>query len=119
FPPEVQDRPILTAQHTEFTTANAVDRAVSDALAAGHSLYALDEQLLRSLRPDLILTQDLCEVCSIDLTTVRRVAASMDPRPDILSLNPQTFEDVLDDVLRVAAAAGLEKQGETALAALR
>lgn len=119
FPTEVQDRPILTAQNTEFTTAKGVDRAVSHALAAGQSLYSLDEQLLRSLRPDLILTQNLCEVCSIDLTTVRRLAASMDPRPDILSLNPHTFEGVLDDVLRVAAAAGLEKQGETALAALR
>lgn len=119
FPPAIQDRPVLTGQITEFTSAAGVDRVVSDALAAGKALYTLDEQLLRTLRPDLILTQDLCSVCSIDLAAVERVAESLAPRPVIVSLNPTSFEGVLDDVLAVGRAAGLEREARDALVRLR
>ncbi|MEC9372843.1 MAG: cobalamin-binding protein [Planctomycetota bacterium] len=119
YPPEVQDRPILTGQITDFTTSSAVDAAVSEALAEGTSLYTLNTQLLRDLRPDVILTQDLCEVCSIDLSTVRGAAASMDPQPRIVSLDPHTFEAVLDDVLTVGRAAGLMEEARAAVVGLR
>lgn len=121
-PAVILDRPVLTSQHTEFDAmggAAAVDKAVSTALREGRSLYSLDADLLRRLRPDLILTQDLCDVCSIDLGTVRAVAASIDPAPRVLSLNPATFEDVLDDCLRVGRAAGLEDGASRAMTALR
>ena len=52
------------------------------------------------LEPDVILTQDLCSVCAIDLVTVERVAASLEPKPKVVSLNPQTLEEVLDTLLQ-------------------
>lgn len=61
------------------------------------------------LAPDAILTQDLCDVCSIDLRTVERLAATMSPRPKVVSLNPQGIEGVLDDLLRVWASRGPRK----------
>lgn len=118
-PPSITDRPALTSQRTEFTTSAEVDRAVSDSLERGQSLYHLDADRLRDLAPDVILTQDLCEVCSIDLATVRRVAADMNPAPRVLSLNPQSFEDVLDDLARIGVAVGLEREAREALVALR
>ncbi len=119
FPADIQNRPVLTSQTTEFTTASDVDAAVSAQIASGQPLYRLDAALLAELRPDLILTQDLCEVCSIDLETVRRVAADMSPSPRVVSLNPETFEGVLDDVFTIGEAAGLVSQAESLLVELR
>jgi ABC-type Fe3+-hydroxamate transport system substrate-binding protein len=92
---------------------------VRERLAAGESLYALDGRLLAELRPDLVVTQDLCSVCSIDLEAVRGAAAAMDPPPRILALNPTTVEGVLDDHLRLGEAAGLVRESELAVLRLR
>ncbi len=110
---------VLTAAKTTFTTSAAVDAAVREHLATGQSLYSLDAALLESLRPDVIVTQDLCEVCSIDLNTVRSVVAGMERRPAIVSLNPQTFEGVLDDLDVVGRAVGLERRAMEVTVALR
>lgn len=121
YPSTIIDRPVLTAQATDFASqgASGVDAAVSRALSEGRSLYTLDTRLLADLRPDVILTQDLCDVCSIDLDTVRAVAASLDPAPAVVSLNPQTFEAVLDDVITVGRAIGREPEADDALRRLR
>lgn len=116
FPPGVSTRPALTAQRTHSPSdspinASDIDRQVRAALSAGESLYTLDSHRLAKLRPDVILTQDLCEVCSIDLASVQRVAAGLiaaDGRPPaVVSLNPHSVEDVLEDILKVGDAVGL------------
>jgi len=99
-PETITDRPALTKANTTFTSSAEVDRVVSEALSRGESLYRLDEARLRALAPDLIVTQDLCDVCSIDLETIRGIAASMDPVPRVVSLNPESFEGVLDEIGR-------------------
>ncbi|MBL0927397.1 MAG: ABC transporter substrate-binding protein [Phycisphaerales bacterium] len=120
-PPSVAGLPVLTAQNTHWQPGRSaeVDRAVSAAVGAHQALYRLDTDLLRALRPDVILTQDLCDVCSIDLAAVKRAAAAMDPRPKVVSLNAATYESVLDDLLRVGEAVGLERQAREALLGLR
>jgi hypothetical protein len=70
YPLSVTALPVLTGQTTTFTTAKEVDAQVSASLDAGLSLYTLDAALLRALQPDVILTQDICSVCAIDLETV-------------------------------------------------
>ena len=111
--------PVLTGARTRFTTAAEVDRAVREQLGSGESLYTLDVDGLAGLRPDVIVTQDLCAVCSIDLRTVRTAAAGFSPRPEIVSLNPQTFESVLDDVGTVGRAIGLERRADEYVVGLR
>jgi ABC-type Fe3+-hydroxamate transport system substrate-binding protein len=133
YPPDIHDRPILTAQRTSATTSAEIDaqvRALRDSHdihdkpapsdhATNPSLYQLDIPTLRALRPDVILTQDLCEVCSIDLATVRAVARTMTPEPAIVSLNPASIEDVFDDMLTVGEAVGRPDEAERAMVAAR
>ncbi|ORZ39850.1 hypothetical protein BCR44DRAFT_1482457 [Catenaria anguillulae PL171] len=105
-PAQITDRPILTGQKTTFTTSADVDRQVSEALSTGASLYTLDIARIHTLQPDLILTQDICDVCAIDLQTVQRVAASMHPQPQVVTLNPASLHDVLHNIKDVGRAIG-------------
>lgn len=116
YPSGVTSLPALTAQRIHSPTdlpvdAADIDRQVRTALGVGESLYTLDAERLAQLRPDVILTQDLCEVCSIDLASVQRVAAGLAKAqgrpPSVVSLNPHSVEDVLEDILRVGDAVGL------------
>jgi len=110
-PASIAHLPILTRQRIDpNSSSSTIDAEVSKALAAGESLYTLDEQTLAELRPDVILTQDLCEVCSIDLAAVARVASKLSTNPTIISLNPHTVEDVIDDLLRVGEAVGVRER---------
>lgn len=124
-PSTIADRPVLTAARTTAGSSAEIDaevRAVLEAEpeeGASASLYHLDATTLADLRPEVILTQDLCEVCSIDLATVRGVASRLDPSPEIVSLDPATVWDVLDDLLRVGRAVDLEAEAEAAMVKLR
>lgn len=120
-PPTLSDLPAITRPSTDFASRGSagVDDAVRRALAEGRSLYTLDEAGLAALSPDLLITQDLCGVCSIDLATVRRIAARLPSKPRVLSLNPRSLEDVLDDVLRVGEAIGARERAEREVAGLR
>jgi hypothetical protein len=111
--------PALTSQRTSFTSAADVDRQVSESLSGGQSLYDLDADRLRSLRPDVIITQDLCEVCSVDLAQVRRAAASIEPAPVVVSLDPHTIEGVFDDLMTVGRAMGIEERARAVVVGWR
>ncbi len=119
FPGGLGAVPTLTAQRIHGSTSAQIDEEVRTALASGQSLYTIDTERLRALRPDVILTQDLCSVCSIDLEAVRSVAATMHPKPTIVSLNPATLWDVLDDVLTVGAAVGRDSEAAACMVRLR
>ncbi|KAF9955288.1 hypothetical protein BGZ72_003847 [Mortierella alpina] len=106
FPATIQHLPILTEAKTKFTTSADVDRQVSEALSQGTSLYELDVEQLHALKPTVIVTQDLCNVCSIDLVSVQRVASKMDPRPEIVTLNPTSLGEVMESITTVGNAIG-------------
>jgi iron complex transport system substrate-binding protein len=97
----------------------AVDAQVRTLANAGSPLYALDEEAIRALRPDLILTQALCDVCAVMETDVRALAARLAPEPRVVSLSASTLDGVFDDIAAVAAAMDLAGRGETLLARLR
>lgn len=85
----------------------AVDAQVRAIAAEGAPLYTLHEDRIRDLRPDLILTQALCEVCAVMETDVRAVAVRLDPVPRVLTLSATSLDGVLDDITAVGAAMGL------------
>ncbi len=119
-PPSITDRPVLTESRLHGLGSSAeIDRSVADASRAGACLYNLDAQRLRDLRPELILTQSLCGVCSVDLPAVEAIAADLDPPPRVLALDPHSLEDVLDDILAVGEAVGRQHEALDAVVALR
>jgi iron complex transport system substrate-binding protein len=108
YPPEVRSKPIVMRSVFDSSgmTSRAIDDAVLERVTKGNSVYEIDEPLLRSLAPDLIITQELCEVCATPLREVSKTIAHLDPKPRILSLAPHNLEEVLEDVLRVGSATG-------------
>ena len=70
----------------------------------GESIYALDEQLLRELEPDLIVTQELCPVCAVSYDEVQAVAERLPECPQVVALDPRTFGETMGDVRTIAPA---------------
>src|SRR5919108_493202 len=111
-PPEVLDLPKVTRDVIgPGLPPDEVDRAVRELTGQGRAIYELDEQALRSLAPDLIVTQALCEVCAVSYDDVRALAERMDPAPAVLALDPHTLGEVLGDVRTLAQAIDAENAG--------
>ena len=112
YPPRARSLPHLTRSVIpDGLSAAEVDRAVRARTERGEALYALDEDALRRLDVDLIVTQAVCEVCAVSFDEVRAVAARLPSRPRVLSLDPATLGEVLADVPRLAEAAGAPDAG--------
>ena len=111
YPPLlVENLPQLTSSTIKFTSSAAVDTQVREHLATGAGLYAVDKEKLDELRPDVIVTQSLCKVCSVDYCVVEQLAAGMALRPTLVDTNPQSLAEVLDDLVRVGRALNLENE---------
>jgi iron complex transport system substrate-binding protein len=120
YPPEVNDKPRVTQCeiYGKGLPSAEVDRWVNKMLASKGALYTIDESVLRSLDPDVIVTQQLCDVCAIDYASVVGVANSLPKKPKIVNLSPSSLADVFDDIRRVAAALGVPERGEALVASL-
>ncbi len=87
-------------------SAAQIDAAVRERTQAGESIYGLDEELLRELEPDLIVTQELCPVCAVSYDEVVAVAERIDSCPKVVALDPRTFGETMGDVRTIAHATG-------------
>lgn len=96
-----------------------IDRAVSEQLRRGDSLYLLDEERLAALQPDLLITQELCDVCAVNFSQVKALAARLPGNPAVLSLTPPNLAGIFDDILSVAAATGAIARGDQLVGQLR
>ena len=104
-PAAVNDLPRLTRSTIPAgLDPAAIDAAVRERVGSGQSLYALDAAALERLDVDLIATQQVCAVCAVSSDDVRAVAARLRSRPAVVSLDPATLDDVLDDAVRLAGA---------------
>jgi len=107
WPDEATRLPRLTASVIpEGLSPAEIDARVRAVTARGEALYRLDEATLVPLAPNLIVTQALCAVCAVSYDDVRTVAERLPSRPDVISLDPGTLDEVLGDIARVAVAAG-------------
>src|SRR5690606_12953266 len=86
-------------------SSTEIDRITKETLAAGESLYRINEPLLASLRPTLVVTQALCDVCAVSFPSVARAVEKLQGT-SLLSLEPGCIEDILNDVIRLGAATG-------------
>ncbi len=105
YPPAARELPKITRDVLPAgLTAAEIDAAVKERTLAGESIYELDIDMLRDLRPDLIVTQSLCSVCAVSYDDVRAVAEEIETRPRVISLDPHTVGEVLGDARTLAQA---------------
>jgi iron complex transport system substrate-binding protein len=120
YPSGVQNLPKLTSSKIDNSMTSAeIDAAIGRHLTDTGSIYALDVDLLAELSPDLILTQGLCDVCAVSMNLVEEAASTLQRKPEILSLNPASLDDVLEDAARIGEALGRGKETSEKIAALR
>ena len=106
YPPEVRSKPVVVRNvlPIEQMSQSEIDRAVAERMRQGQSLYQIDEELLRQLEPDLILTQNLCQVCAPSGNEVSQVLKALPRAPEILWLTPQSLSEIFDNVRQLGAA---------------
>lgn len=119
-PPEARSKPAVSrAALSGGLSAAEVDREVRERMARGEPLYSLDTELIRELRPDLILAQDLCRVCAVPSGHVEAALETLGGTAAVLSLDPSTLDDVLSSIGEVGRAAGAVGRASAVERALR
>src|SRR5882724_10521867 len=114
FPSEANARPRVTKcpVHDAGLASKDVDEWVRRALRENGTIYTIDEPLLRELRPDVILTQKLCDVCAVGYGTVARLAETLPGPPQVVNLEPSSVSDIFDDIRRVARACDVAERAK-------
>jgi iron complex transport system substrate-binding protein len=112
FPPQAAYKPVLTRNQLDLAGVPPaeVDRHVRTALHEGSSLYSLDQEALRRARPDLILTQELCQVCAVAYDQVLEAVRLLPGKPTVISLEPTNLADVLRSIAEVGQVTGAQER---------
>ena len=119
-PVEARTRTIVsTTAIPEGLSPRDIDAFVTRAMAAGEDLYHLDAGALGALDADLVVTQDLCAVCAVDVSVVDDALAYLGCRAEVLTIDPHTLDEVLDSVTTLGAATGCEGAASRLVAGLR
>lgn len=120
YPPSVATLPKVTRTLIPADASSAeIDRRVRERLRTQRALYTLDLPVLEELRPDLIVTQALCDVCAVSEAEVQAAQCRLANRPHVVNLAPQTLDDVFASMRQLAAVAGVEERAEEVLSGLR
>jgi iron complex transport system substrate-binding protein len=105
YPEAARELPKVTRDVLPAGLSSAeIDAAVKQRTLEGQSIYELDDELLRDLMPDLIVTQALCSVCAVSYDDVRAIAEEIDSHPQVIALDPHTVGEVLGDARTIAQA---------------
>src|SRR5260370_29080069 len=120
FPPEAARKPVVVNTNLAHDLTSAeIDRDVNQYSSYGESLYRVDIRKLEAIKPDLIVTQELCDVCAISTSYVAKAVHQLSSKPQVLSLTTHTLEDVLKDVLRVGEATDRDAEARALVSSLR
>ena len=122
FPAEARTVPVVsgTALQTDGSlSAEQIDSEVSARVAAGDSIYTLDDALIRSIDPDVILAQDLCQVCAVPSGAVEEALDVIGCHADVVSLDPESLDDVIDCISTVGRVTGTAVRAGELVADLR
>ena len=124
YPPSVKGKPVLTGSNISHrgATGAQIDRHIREHLHEGSSIYRLDRDLLEQLKPDLILTQELCDVCAVSYTEVQQTVRVIFPPaqpgaavPRVMSLEPTTLGEILESIVEVGRVTGREAKAKEAV----
>ncbi|MBX6340968.1 MAG: cobalamin-binding protein [Thermomicrobiaceae bacterium] len=120
YPPAARSKPHATRSVLPpgITDSAEIDRRITERVLSGESIYELDVPLLQRLAPDLILTQELCEVCAVSYEDVLRVARRLPGPPRVVSIEPRSVGEVLASIRTVGALTGREAVADAVVRAL-
>jgi len=120
YPPDVRSKHVLSqSEITSEMASEEIDKATKGKAHSGLSVYHIEAELLRRLSPDLILTQELCEVCAPSYSEVLEAAKILEAAPKIVSLEPNCLADILENIKLVGQLTGREKQAQELVASLQ
>jgi iron complex transport system substrate-binding protein len=114
YPPEARGKPVAIRSliDSSHMGQREIDEMVVESMSHGHGLYTIDKALLRKNMPDVVITQELCDVCSVSLRDVLSTISDLSKSCQVVSLKPRGLEGVLEDVLTVGKACGAESAAE-------
>jgi iron complex transport system substrate-binding protein len=121
-PPEARSKPVVsdtTLPQDRPLTAREIDRLTTEIAERGGSIHVLDTGMLAQIRPDLVITQDLCPTCAVPTAQVREALKGLGIQAEVVSLDPRTLDDVLESVLTVGVATGTEPRAKEIVDGLR
>jgi iron complex transport system substrate-binding protein len=118
YPPQVRGKPIVVTSvlPLETMTQREIDDAVAARLRAGQSLYQVDERLLYDLQPDIIITQDLCQVCAPSGNELSQALKVLSKQPEILWMTPKSISGIEENIRALGKASGLDRRAEELIA---
>jgi iron complex transport system substrate-binding protein len=120
FPPEAAAKSIVVNTNLAHNLTSAeIDDTVNNYSSHGEGLYRIDIGKLEAIKPDLVVTQELCDVCAISTSYVAKAVYQLSSKPQVLSLTPHTLGDVLEDILRVGEAANRNAEARELVSSLR
>ncbi len=120
WPPDARTkRPVSFSALPPAVEPAEVDQLVSASITGGEPIYRLDNEAIRELRPDLVLTQDLCAVCAVPSGHVNDALEVLGCRAEVLSMDPSSLDEVLDCILQVGAATATERRAAELVDGLR
>ena len=121
FPPETSSVPVVTSSVVDGDrlASGEIHSAISGLVHGGTSIYYLDQQALDKSRPDLILTQELCDVCAVSYNQVEAAARILEAETKVVSLEPNTLDQILENILLVGEITGSEARAREVVSGLR
>jgi iron complex transport system substrate-binding protein len=121
WPPEARERPVVTASlvQTGDLSSSEIDAAVSEAAASGRPLYAIDAEVWREVEADIVVAQELCEVCAVSRSGVDDAIALTKIDVGVIDYSPSTFEDVLDGIVSLGSWLGADAAAAELVAGMR
>jgi len=114
YPEQAKSKPQVIHSSFDHTTMTSleIDNEVASLMHSGKDIYILDDEMLKKARPDLIVAQGLCEVCSPYTKKISRAVSILDNKPEVLILEPKNLEDILQNILDVANKVSKLKEGK-------
>jgi len=121
YPPDARSKPVAIRSllDTPKLTQREIDDRVVESMTHGHGLYSIDKDLLRSDPPDVVITQELCDVCSVSLRDVLSTISDLPRSCTVVSLKPRGLAGVLEDIVTVGEACGAESAAAALVRSLR
>ncbi|MBI3023233.1 MAG: ABC transporter substrate-binding protein, partial [Thaumarchaeota archaeon] len=121
YPPEAKMKPVVVQPLIEASklTQREVDERVVESMTHGHGLYKINREILQRNKPDIVITQELCDVCSVSLKDVLKTVHELSKECRVVSLTPKGLDGVLEDVITVGRACGVEERAMRMVDAFR